>query len=96
MKMITMEFEHELNRAWVWDKHQEEIIGETNFVVPTKWLNDLYQEKYSKRYDSFDDFLRMYEPEIVGEYIYKKAINDGVLKEDLGVVLYDEDEADNE
>ena len=30
------------------------------------------------------------------EYIYKKAIKDGVLKADLGVVIYDEDEGDNE
>ena len=33
---MIIEFEYELNRGWVYNK--KEIIGETNFVVPTKWL----------------------------------------------------------
>ena len=83
---IPVGFEHELNRAWIYDD-EGETIGETNFVVPTFWLLQIWDEHYSE-YDSFDDFLDTYEPEIEGEYIYQKAIEDGVLKEDIGIVMY--------
>lgn len=93
---ITMEMEYELNRAWIIDEEEDEQIGETNFVVPADWLVELYNNDFSKRtncdgnlmYKSFEMFLDIYEPEEDGEFIYQKAIEDGVLKEDLGVVYY--------
>ena len=86
---MTMTFELELNRGWIIDEETEEEIGETNFVVPTKWTKDLFERKYSdKYYNSFEEFLEAYEPEVDGEFIYQQAIKEGVLIEDLGVVMY--------
>lgn len=94
--MMTMEFEHELNREWIYDK-DEEVIGETNFVVSTEWLVNTFdklnnENKFVCKYKDFEDFEESYEPETDGELIYQYAIKDGMLKEDLGVVMYNEEE----
>lgn len=89
-------FEYELNRAWICDEQEDEIIGETNFVVPAKWLIELYNKHFVEKknyegeleYNSFEQFLDVYEPETEGEFIYQKAIQDNVLIEDIGVVIY--------
>lgn len=85
--MITLNFEYELNRGWIYDEDGEEI-GEINFVVPSGWLADLYNKHFSKAYGDIDSLLTLYEPEEEGEFIYQKAIEDNVLIEDLGVVMY--------
>lgn len=85
---INIEYEYELNRAWIIDDETKETVGETNFVVPAKWLNDLFNEKYSNEYEDLEEFTDIYEPEVDGEFIYQKAIEDGVLKEDLGITMY--------
>lgn len=84
---MIINFECELNRAWIND-NDGEPIGETNFVVATEWLKELYDKEFTDKYNTFDDFLDCYEPEVDGEFIYQKAIADGVLVEDLGVVMY--------
>jgi hypothetical protein len=89
---ITFEFEYELNREWIYDEG-EDIIGETNFVVPTEWLVNTFnklsnENKFVFMYKDFEDFVDSYEPETDGELIYQEAIKDGVLVEDLGVVMY--------
>ncbi len=84
---MKIKVEYELNRAWILDE-EEEPIGETNFVVPGKWLAKLYSDKYANEYNSLNEFLEVYEPEVDGEFIYQEAIKDGVLIEDLGVVMY--------
>lgn len=88
---MIIECEYELNRGWIYD--EEEIIGETNFVVPTKWLKETFDNlnndnQFICYYDNLNDFLGTYEPETDGELIYQKAIADGVLKEDLGIAMY--------
>lgn len=92
-----MEMEYELNRAWIYDEDDEDDpIGETNFVVPAKWLIDLFNNYFAEKktcsgyslYGSFEDFLNIYEPEEEGEFIYQKANEDGVIKEDIGIVIY--------
>lgn len=83
---INVEFE--LNREWIIDEETEEEIGETNFVVPAKWMKELFDKTYADEYDSLDEFIDVYEPEVDGEFIYQQAIKDGVLVEDLGVVMY--------
>ena len=83
---MRIELEIELNRAWIYND-KDEIIGETNFIVPTKWLNDIFEKYYKTEYTDFEDFLEVYEPETEGEFIYKKAKEESVLKEDLGVVM---------
>lgn len=85
--MITMKVEYELNRAWVYDEDNE-TIGETNFVVPVEWLINLFEMYYIDEYKYLEMFLDVYEPETEGEFIYQKAIEDGVLIEDIGVVMY--------
>jgi hypothetical protein len=90
---ITMEMEYELNRAWVYDDEDDDPIGETNFVVPAGWFVNTFnklnnENKFICKYEDFEDFIDSYEPETDGELIYQKAIEDGVLKEDIGVVYY--------
>lgn len=84
---MKIKVEYELNREWILDD-DEEPIGETNFVVPGKWLAELYGDKYANDYCSLNEFLEVYVPEDEGEFIYQEAIKDGVLIEDLGVVMY--------
>jgi hypothetical protein len=84
---MKIKFEYELNREWIYDD-EEEPIGETNFVVSAGWLIDLFNKEYADKYNSLDEFLDVYEPETDGEFIYQKAIEDGVLVEDFGVVMY--------
>lgn len=84
---MTINFEYELNREWIYDE-EEEIIGETNFVVSADWLRELYNKKFADEHNSFEDFIDWYEPEVDGEFIYQNAIKDGVLIEDLGIVMY--------
>lgn len=85
---MKVNFEYELNRKWIVNKEIDEPIGETNFVVPVKWLEELFNKKYANEFDSLDEFTDVYEPETDGEFIYQEAIKDGVLVEDLGVVMY--------
>lgn len=85
---MKINFEFELNRAWITD-NDGEAIGETNFVVPGEWMNDLFDKLYSNRYSSLDEFINVYEPEVEGEFIYQEAIKNGVLVEDFGVVMYE-------
>lgn len=84
--IVNVEFE--LNREWIYDEETEEEIGETNFVVPARWMKKLFDKTYADKYDSLDEFLDVYEPEVDGEFIYQQAIKDGVLVEDLGIVMY--------
>ena len=84
---MIMNFEYELNRAWVLDE-DDEIIGETNFAVPAGWLKELYDKTYADEYNSFDEFMEVYDPEAEGEYIYREAIKDNALVEDLGITMY--------
>ena len=86
--MITFGLEYELNRGWIYDDENGDAIGEINFVVPGEWLKILFEEHYRKQYDDIEQFLDAYEPETEGEFIYNKAIEDGKLIEDIGVVMY--------
>ena len=47
----------------------------------------MFEKYYKTEYSNFEDFLEVYEPETEGEFIYKKAKEESVLKEDLGVVM---------
>lgn len=85
---MKMNIEFELNRAWIINKETDEEIGETNFVVPAKWMKQLFDKVYANKYNSMNEFMNAYEPEVDGEFIYHEAIKDGVLVEDLGIVMY--------
>jgi hypothetical protein len=75
---MRFKFEYELNRAWILDD-EGEIIGETNYVVPASWINTIYASTYADQYESINEFLDAYQPEVEGEYIYQMAVRDGVL-----------------
>ena len=81
---MKIKVEYELNREWILDE-EGEAIGETNFVVGGQWLKKLFDEHFANEYESLSEFLDVYEPETEGEFIYKTAIKDDVLIEDLGV-----------
>lgn len=84
---ITFTFEHELNRGWIYDEDGE-IMGEINFVVPTKWLGEVFDKYFSSVHNNIDVWLDTYVPEEDGEFIYQKAIEDNVLVKDLGSIYY--------
>ena len=87
---MYMRFEYELNRAWIYDEERD-VIGETNFVVPADWLKELYDKEFSDKYTDFELFLESYEPEVEGEFIYQKALEDNVVQ-DLGIIYYKDGE----
>lgn len=91
---MTIDYEFELNRGWLYND-EEEIYGETNFVVPACWLfgklPTICQNVILKSDEDVEDFLNWYEPEVDGEAIYQAAIADGILIEEFDTI-YDEEE----
>lgn len=85
---MDINIEFELNRRWIIDEATGEEIGETNFVVPMRWMKNLFDKSYADKYDCLDAFMEVYTPEIDGEFIYREAIKDGALIEDIGVTMY--------
>lgn len=91
---MDISFEYELNRKWIYSEDDEdEIIGETNFVVPMEWLLETFKKlneegKFVCKYDDFNQFAELYESETDGELLYRLAFEEGGLIEDLGIVLY--------
>lgn len=94
MCAVAAGFEFELNRKWILDEETGEPIGETNFIVPGDWLEDLFSEKFASSYSDFDTFLEEYEPETDGELIYQRALKDGVLVNDEYVSDTDTEDAE--
>ena len=53
-----------------------------HFVVPGVWLREIYDKYYETglnaagevEYNSLDEFLEVYEPETVGEFIYQAVL----------------------
>lgn len=85
---VIMELEIELNRKWILNKDGE-TIGEINFVVPMDWFTRNWNlTPNSQYYENITNFQDTYEPDVDGEWLYQKAIKDGILKEDIGVVMY--------
>lgn len=84
---MKIDFEVEMNRDNIYNENGA-VIGETIFVVPMSWLRKIFDKHYCRKYDSFGNFIVDYVPEDEGEYIYRKAKRDNVLKHDYGVVMY--------
>lgn len=84
MGFIIGEKEIELNRAWIHDD-EDECIGETNFVVKESYLKKILPQITD---DDYEDFIDVYEPETDGEKIYKKALSDNEIVEDIGEFYY--------
>ena len=83
---IPVTNELQLNRRWEYD-NDGETIGQHAFVVTEDYAKKVYEELFADRYDSFKDFLDVYEPETEGQAIYDKAAADGVLIDEF----YDEE-----
>ena len=93
IKAMCDHSEIEMNRAWIYDDKDEEIIGETNFVVSEDFAKQAFkklneQGTLATKYDDFNDFLETYEPEVDGEAIYQLAIQENQIIENKGTVLY--------
>lgn len=93
--MIEFEFQLELNRAWIYDDEDEDIVGEKNFVVPAAWLifniNEIIPGVDIGNADDFDEFLNYYVPEEDGEAIYEAAKRMDKIIEEFDT-YYEEDE----
>ena len=74
-------FELELNRKWLYDDNDEEVIGERNFVIPTNYFYSL-MEMFGIDEEDASDFLNWYDPETDGELIYEFAVRDGAIIEE--------------
>lgn len=85
---MKVSFETQLNRAWIYDENGNELVGETNFVICTEYLNKIFKELFSDDYKDLNSFLDIYEPEIEGELIYQRAKADGKIIEE-GVNMYE-------
>ena len=57
-------------------------------VVAYDSKNNTILQSYSQYYENITNFQDTYEPDVDGEWLYQKAIKDGILKEDIGVVMY--------
>ena len=96
--MFELDFQLELNRAWIYDDEDEEIVGEKNFVVPAVWLilniNEIVPGVDIGNEDDFDDFLGYYVPEEDGEAIYEAAKRMGKIIEEFDTYYEDEEDED--
>lgn len=90
------EFELELNRAWIYDDEEEDIVGEKNFVVSAVWLilniNEIIPGANIGNAEDFDKFLDCYVPEEDGEAIYEAAKRMGKIIEEFDTYYEDEDD----
>lgn len=87
---MKFKVEYELNRAYIYNEDGE-AIGETNFVVPADWFVQMFGETIwgeLRTGISIEEFFEEYVPEYDGEFVYQEAIKDGVLVEDIGIVMY--------
>ena len=74
-------YEIELNRRWLYDYDDEDVIGERNFVVPAEYFYSL-MEMFGMDDAEASDFLEWYDPETDGELIYEFAVRDGAIIEE--------------
>lgn len=78
-----MNLEIKLNRGWIIDE-VDGIVGETNYVVPTTLVYDIWLNYYSDEYLSFSDFLENYRPEVEGKKVYNIALAENQIIKDIG------------
>ena len=71
----------ELNRKWLYDCDDEDVIGERNFVVPAEYFYSL-MEMFGMDDIDASKLLDWYDPETDGELIYEFAVRDGAIIED--------------
>lgn len=86
---FKVNYEYVLNRKWLYSKSDpNEVIGETNFIVPVDIIMYVYMKYYSKKYKDFNEFLEVYTPETEGMKIYRIAKEKNKIIEDTGEVYY--------
>lgn len=74
-------YEIELNREWLYEYDDEDVIGERNFVVLAEYFYKLMEMFGMDNADALD-FLDWYDPETDGELIYEFAVRDGAIIEE--------------
>lgn len=79
---MTVKFEYELNRMWIYTKDSDDPIGEVNFVVSGDWLNSYWEAHKTTLHtkaNDLDTFLAAYIAEEDGCEIYQAAMKDGAV-----------------
>ena len=77
-----MYYEIELNRKWLYDYDDEDVIGERNFVIPAEYFYGLMEMFGMIDTDTTFTFLDWYDPETDGELIYEFALRDDAIVEE--------------
>lgn len=77
-----IEFQLELNRAWIYSDSADDPVGEKNFVITTKYFLSIFPKLFPLEND-INRFLDIYEPETDGEKIYQQAVRDGQIIEEF-------------
>lgn len=86
----TIEFQLELNRAWIYSDSADDPVGEKNFVITTKYFLSIFPKLFPLEND-INRFLDIYEPETDGEKIYQQAVRDGQIIEEFDSEIISEE-----
>lgn len=86
----TIEFQLELNRAWIYNDTCDDPVGERNFVISKKYFLSIFPKLFPMEKD-IDRFLDVYEPETDGEKIYQQAVRDGQIIEEFDSEIINEE-----
>lgn len=86
----TIEFQLELNRAWIYSDSADDPVGEKNFVITTKYFLSIFPKLFPLEND-INRFLDIYEPETDGEKICQQAVRDGQIIEEFDSEIINEE-----
>lgn len=77
---MIVKFELTLNREWIYEdeEHNNDPIGENNFVIENEYFIKIFKELFPKEND-VEDFLDVYCPETDGEKMYQRALKDNKI-----------------
>ena len=79
----TIEFQLELNRAWIYSDSADDPVGEKYFL-------SIFPKLFPLEND-INRFLDIYEPETDGEKIYQQAVRDGQIIEEFDSEIINEE-----
>lgn len=72
-----------LNKQWISDDFLDDYVAESNFILEERDARKLFDElDFYDRFDNFEDFLEVYEPETDGLKMYEKAKELDLVKEE--------------
>lgn len=84
----VMAIEFQLNRQWILNETDDEIIGEKNFVVSAEYFATIFNKLFPEE-QNVEIFLDVYEPEYDGEKIYQQALLDNQIITEFDTIYKD-------